>query len=372
MPFLDPTRENKAVRALGLMSGTSLDGIDCAVLDTDGETIHAFGPAATYPYEESLRHEIRRIFGATEQSVDTDAVEVEVTDAHADAIRRFVADHAIDLARIDAIGFHGQTVTHRPDRRFTWQLGAAQRLADAVGRPVVADFRLADIAVGGQGAPLVPVFHRALCAALPKPLAVLNVGGVANVTWIGEDGSLVGFDTGPGNAPLDDWVRRHTGERYDLDGRLALAGAPSRAFREDFLREPYFATPAPKSLDRNAFDLALSDNFSLADGAATLAHCVADAAAAACAHFPSQAKSWIVCGGGARNPAIMAALRAALDAPVRAADDLGWDGDAVEAQAFAFLAVRHLFDLPITWPGTTGAPRPMTGGTLHVPGRVRP
>ena len=355
------------MKALGLMSGTSLDGIDCAILDTDGEAIHAFGPTATYPYDETVRHRVRGVFGATERSTDTDAAEAAVTDAHVDAIGRFVSDHAVDLARIDAIGFHGQTITHQPDRRFTWQLGAAQRLADAIGRPVVADFRLADVAAGGQGAPLVPVFHRALCATLPKPLAVLNIGGVANVTWIGEGGTLVGFDTGPGNAPLDDWVHRHTGERYDTDGRLALAGVPSRAFRDEFLREPYFVKAAPKSLDRNAFDLALSDNFSLADGAATRAHCVADAVAAARVHFPARAESWIVCGGGARNPAIMAALRAALDTPVRSADELGWNGDAIEAQAFAFLAVRHLLGLPITWPGTTGAPRAMGGGKLYRP-----
>jgi anhydro-N-acetylmuramic acid kinase len=230
---------------------------------------------------------------------------------------------------------------------------------------VVADFRSADVAAGGEGAPLAPLYHAALAAALPKPLAVLNLGGVGNVTWIGEtEHNLLAFDTGPGNAMLDDWVRRHTGQPADFGGALAHSGRVSASHVARFLVAPYFARKPPKSLDRDAFAAFAPDGLSAADGAATLTEITAAAVAAARLHFPEAAREFLVTGGGRHNPALMAALARLLGVPVRPVEAVGWDGDALEAQAFAYLAIRSARGLPLSLPGTTGAPRPISGSRL--------
>jgi anhydro-N-acetylmuramic acid kinase len=269
---------------------------------------------------------------------------------------------------VDLLGFHGQTILHRPGERLTWQVGDAAMLARRTGLRVAHDFRSADVAAGGQGAPLVPVVHAALAAGLGKPLAVLNLGGVGNVTWIGRQGELLAFDTGPANGPIDDWVRRTAGLDYDEDGRLALAGRVDAAMLQRLLRHPYLAALPPKSLDRLDFDRALReaglDGLSPADGAATLVAFSAGCVAAAARHFPEPARQWLVGGGGRRNPALMRALERALGVPVQPAEAAGWQGDALEAQAFGVLAARVVRGLPLTFPGTTGAPQPMTGGRL--------
>jgi anhydro-N-acetylmuramic acid kinase len=373
------------LRTIGLMSGTSLDGVDAAWLETDGERVAAFGPTLTLPYDDRLRVDLRRILTLAPTLDPADrrlkTVEARLTEYHVRAVAALGRE-------ADLIGFHGQTILHQPGQRRTWQIGNAEELAWRTGTRVAWDFRSADVAAGGQGAPLAPVYHAALAHDLPKPLAVLNLGGVGNVTWIGPDacgsartddaaqgagdeaaqaaGALVAFDTGPGNGPLDDWVARHTGERFDRDGALARTGRVDAAVLGRLLGHPYFARPAPKSLDRLDFASSLGasglDALSAADGAATLVAFTAQAVALA--PLPAPPMRWLVTGGGRHNPAIMAALRAALGVPVEPVESVGWDGDALEAQCFGFLAARAAAGRPISFPGTTGAPQAMTGGRL--------
>lgn len=355
------------MRALGLMSGTSVDGVDVALIETDGERIASFGPALTVPYADEVRRTIRAAFGAEHPSEATRAAERAVTEAHVAAAKRWSSERGVDLSGLDLVGFHGQTITHRPEKRFTWQIGDGAALAQALGVRVVNDLRRDDVAAGGQGAPLVPVYHAALVRDLPRPLAVVNVGGVGNVTWIGPDGTLLAFDTGPGNGPIDDWCARRAGQRYDEDGTLAAAGTVDRGRVERFAEHRFFAKVPPKSLDRGDFNDAWVDGLSVVDGAATLTRGTARAIALAAKHFPAPVSQWVICGGGARNPTLLRAIAGETRGTVATAQDLGWDGDALEAQAFAFLAVRSLRGLPLTFPGTTGAPRPMTGGRLSEP-----
>ena len=356
------------VTVIGLMSGTSLDGVDAALIETDGQRIGAIGRALTLPYDPSLRRSLRALLdrlAATETAridpadPEIRAIERAVTLAHADAVA------ALDAPGATLIGMHGQTVLHRPCEGRTWQLGDADLLASLTGLPVVHDFRSNDLRAGGEGAPLAPLFHAALLPAdARRPAALLNLGGVANLTWIGPDGTLLACDTGPGNALLDDWSLRHTGTACDLDGALACAGVVHEAILATLLADPFFARPAPKSLDRLGFHHALAamQSLSPADGAATLT--AFTAAAIATTILPAPPCAWFVCGGGRHNPALMAALRARLGAPVDPVEAIGWNGDALEAQCFGYLAVRSLRGLPLSLPGTTGVASPTPGGRL--------
>jgi anhydro-N-acetylmuramic acid kinase len=354
------------LRTIGLMSGTSLDGVDAAWLETDGERIGEFGPTVTLPYDDRLRADLRRVLDHAPRLTPDDrrlkSATARLTEYHVRAVAALGRE-------ADLIGFHGQTILHQPDKRRTWQIGDAAELAWRTGLPVAWDFRSADVAAGGQGAPLAPVFHAALARGQPRPLAVLNIGGVANVTWIGPDGDLLAFDTGPGNGPLDDWTARRVGTAFDQDGALARSGQVDNAVLNQLLADPYFSRPAPKSLDRLDFATTLAasglDALSPADGAATLV--AFTAAAVAAAMLPTPPLCWVVSGGGRRNPAIMQALRDRLTAPVDPAEVLGWNGDAIEAQCFGFLAARTQAGLPISFPGTTGVAQPMTGGRMTSP-----
>jgi anhydro-N-acetylmuramic acid kinase len=348
------------------MSGTSLDGIDVAAIATDGRRRVIPGPALTVPYPEPFREQLRSILGGVGEVA---AVEAELTRLHAAAIAQFRAKYP-DVP-VELIGFHGHTILHRPAERRTWQIGDGALLARLAGADVVADFRSADVAAGGEGAPLAPLYHAALAADLPKPLAILNLGGVGNVTWIGPgsasgEDQILAFDTGPGNALIDDWVRSHTGESADLDGALARAGRVSAEHVAHFLENPYFDRAPPKSLDRDDFRDALPQGLAVADGAATLTEMTAASVAASRRHFPSPPREWLVCGGGRHNPAMMAALARLLGVPVRPVEAVGWNGDALEAQAFAYLAVRSVLGLPLSLPSTTGAPHPVCGGRLFT------
>ena len=343
---------------IGLMSGTSMDGVDAALLETDGEDAVRPRGFIFLPYEDREKETIRSALGAGDREA-VRAAETVVTEAHIRAVRHLLAGTGARDAR--AIGFHGHTLDHRPEDRFTLQVGDAARLARETGLPVVADFRSADVAAGGQGAPLAPVYHRARLAGEQGPIAVLNIGGVANVTWIGRDGGMLAFDTGPGNALLDDWCRRHTGLPMDRDGRLAARGRVDNGILERLLDDPYFATPPPKSLDRLSFSSAPLEPLPPADGAATLT--AFTAAAVVRAPLPEPPRRWIVSGGGRRNPVLMAAL----PGPAEPAEALGWNGDALEAEAFAYLAARRLKNLPASFPGTTGCPAPMAAGRLFPP-----
>ena len=361
---------SRPLTALGLMSGTSLDGVDVAVITTDGSTIQHLGPAQTVAYDPVFRQALRAVLGGQGPVAQ---VERELTRFHADVIQSFLHDHDMAAENVDVVGFHGHTILHQPDRRKTWQIGDGAYLAELVGIPVVSDFRTADVLAGGQGAPLVPVFHRALAADLDLPVVMLNIGGVANVTWIGADHSMVAFDTGPGNALLDAWVLRHTGQPFDQDGRLAASGKIHRDLVQTFMTHPYFSKPAPKSLDRDDFaQMAqqLIQGLSPADGTATLTAFTVSSVAQAQDHFPQAPRRWLVTGGGRQNRSIMAALSAGLGVPVDAVEQVGWNGDGLEAWAFGFLAVRSRYDLPLTFPETTGSPIPLSGGRYHgVEGR---
>lgn len=354
----------ETLRAIGLMSGTSLDGIDAASIETDGERVSVFGPTATTPYDPAFRARLRAVLRAEQRTAEIDALETEVTDRHVEAVRALMRGAGYAAGDIDVIGFHGQTINHRPDLGWTWQLGLGRRLAKAVGIPVVYDLRGADVAAGGQGAPLAPVYHRALASPIAMPLAVLNLGGVGNITYL-ESASAdpVAFDTGPANAMLDDWIAgAGSADGFDKDGAVSAAGQVDEAVLGRLMDNPYFAAPYPKSLDRNAFDPAPVCKLNLEDGAATLAAFTVESIAAGLALLPRRPVRVVVTGGGRRNPTIMAGLTRRLDLPVDPVEAVGWDGDALEAQAFAFMAVRSLKGLPISFPGTTGVAKPMTGG----------
>jgi anhydro-N-acetylmuramic acid kinase len=368
-----------AMLAIGLMSGTSQDGVDVALIDSDGEQIGQFGATACRPYTKAERTarsgrsnwQPPQRRGARAPDVVAEAERL-VNDAHAEAVESFLAANGLQRGEVAVIGFHGQTLLHRREARLTLQIGDGPALAARLGIPVVYDFRAADVAAGGQGAPLAPVFHRALVRRLqrPSPIAVLNLGGVANITYIDGEG-LIACDTGPGNALLDDFLRLHTGEPLDTDGRTAASGVADETMVERLLQHPFFALPPPKSLDRNEFRGFLGDTLDgigVADGAATLTALTAAAVARIVPHLPRAPASWIVAGGGARNPTLMRMLAERLaPAHVESGHAVGWSIDSLEAQAFAFLAVRSLRGLPLTFPTTTGARQPLTGGVLIRP-----
>jgi anhydro-N-acetylmuramic acid kinase len=362
--------EETAYWALGLMSGTSLDGIDAALVQTDGESIHAFGPWLTLPFSDAERASLRE---AVHGRGDMLKVEHALTLRHAEAVKALLEKAGMTKHDVHVIGFHGQTVIHRPAEHLTWQIGDGALLAEKTGIDVVCDFRRRDMAAEGEGAPLVPLYHAALARQMQLPIAVLNIGGIANVTWIGRsegasssimDLDIMAFDTGPGNVLLNEWALAATGEACDRDGRMALSGKPDATLVERLLADEFFERTPPKSLDRNYFTFDALRSLSREDGAATLVEFTAAAVARAAAFFPMPARQWFVSGGGRHNPALMKALSQRLQ-QVYPVESLGWVGDALEAQAFAFLAVRSLKGLPISLPTTTGARKAVTGGAHY-------
>ncbi len=370
-----------SLSAIGLMSGTSHDGVDVALINTDGETIGRLGPTGYRAYGEAERELLRRAMAAAANLGDRNGrpeplaeAQALVTAVHAEAVEAFMAANGLAPSAIAVVGFHGQTVLHDPGRRLTVQLGDGPALAAQLGIPVVYDFRAADVAAGGQGAPLVPVFHRAMVGRLdrPQPVAVLNLGGIANVTFVDGD-DLLACDTGPGNALIDDFIRLRSGAVQDSEGRAAAAGRVDEAAVARVLAHPFFARRPPKSLDRNELRHWVGEEGALAkcsteDGAATLTAITAVAVTRVVGLLPRTPRSWVVAGGGTRNPTLLRMLAQRLaPAPVETADAVGWSADAFEAQAFAYLAVRSLRGLPITFPTTTGAPAPMTGGVTAKP-----
>ncbi|WP_420561527.1 anhydro-N-acetylmuramic acid kinase [Tepidicaulis sp.] len=368
------------VRALGLMSGTSLDGIDAAILETDGEAYLKPVKTASFPYLPEERAFLRLALdvaadwgGKGLMPEEIAEAERAVTYAHAMAVRKMLEMAGMEAKEIDVIGFHGQTVLHRPEEGITVQLGLGEVLADLTGIDVVNDFRAADVAAGGQGAPFAPLYHRALAAGLHAdgPITVVNIGGVGNVTFIGSDKKLLAFDTGPGNALIDDWAFTHTETPIDKDGALARAGSVDEKVLERLLTNLYFARTPPKSLDRLDFSADYAEGLSVEDGAATLTAFTAASIAKAMEHMPEEPRLWVVCGGGRHNPALMDELKARLPGAVIGAEDAGWRGDDVEAEAFAYLAVRSLRGLPLSEPGTTGVPEALTGGVLNRAKRAR-
>ncbi|MFZ1725144.1 MAG: anhydro-N-acetylmuramic acid kinase [Albidovulum sp.] len=361
-----------AVWALGAMSGTSLDGVDAALLKTDGEKIVEFGADAYRPYSDAERDIIRRALGRwPDEDGVTEAAEI-VEAAHIEVLRGLAAG-------ADVLGFHGQTLAHDPSGRGTHQAGSGAVLANALGRPVVWDFRSNDVRLGGQGAPLAPFFHFA-CAkwiGATEPVAFLNLGGVGNVTWVDPGlatpdlpGACMAFDTGPANAPVNDLMQARRNVAYDVDGALAGAGKVDEAVIESFLRHPYFLKMPPKSLDRNDFPdlLASVSELSDADAAATLTAAAAAAVARGTEHFPHPVARLLVTGGGRHNPVLVGMIAERAGCVVDPVEAVGLNGDMLEAQAFAYLAVRVARGLPTSCPSTTGVGAAIGGGQISQPG----
>jgi anhydro-N-acetylmuramic acid kinase len=382
--------------ALGLMSGTSLDGVDAALVCSDGGDHVECGAALTLKYGSGLRDRLRALLGTRREDWSDTVAEAthDCTLVHVRAVAALLLKARLKADRVDVIGFHGQTLNHCPQEGWSWQIGDGSLLATQTGIDVVNDFRSSDLAAGGQGAPFAPLYHGALAAKVEKPLVVLNLGGVANITWIGPvsdsgadsvggseiglvENEILAFDTGPGNALINDWADRTMGRPYDANGALAAQGKVEEEALSQLLDHPFFDQKPPKSLDRNDFSLAPVEGLSAADGAATLTAFTAHSVARAREFFPAPPLQWLVAGGGRHNPVLMKALAKELtgepgDAPaagVKLVESAGWDGDALEAQAFAYLAVRSLKDLPLSLPATTGVSNPVSGGTLYRRGR---
>ncbi len=356
-----------AVWALGTMSGTSLDGVDAAMVLTDGETVFDFGPHAYRPYSKPEQALLRAALGQWPGDPAVEEAARVVEEAHAEVMAKF--------SKVEIAGFHGQTLAHDPGGRGTHQAGDGQLLAQVLGLSVVWDFRSADVRFGGQGAPLAPFYHFALARKIKstEPLAFLNLGGVGNVTWVNPQaarpdaaGALLAFDTGPANAPINDLMQARLGQMQDLNGELAARGRADTGIVERFLQGAYFLKMPPKSLDRNGFPhlLPMVKTLSDADAARTLVACAAAAVARGAEHFPTPVVRWLVCGGGRHNAAFMAELSARLPGPVQPVEAAGLNGDMMEAQAFAYLAVRVARGLPTSSPTTTGVPAAVGGGQI--------
>lgn len=377
--------QRKRFVAIGMMSGTSMDGIDVALIRSNGKSQLECGPSAFFNYEAKFRRRLEKAMdkaAAIEQRDERPGklaeLEEEITERHVAALLAFLEARQLRLSDIDIVGMHGHTVLHRPQAGLTVQLGDGQRLADETGLSVVWDMRANDMALGGQGAPLAPVYHRALARNLPPPfnahwpVAFVNIGGIANISWIDSNGTIMAFDTGPGNALIDQWVTAHAGIPFDQDGLIASEGQVIEPLAGQIMENDYFRQTTPKSLDRGDFVLPPPDAASLEDGARTFAHVTGATIVQACEHLPHVPKLWVVCGGGRKNKAIMEELQQAATArddgaKVVVAEQAGFDGDMIEAQAWAYLAIRSLRGLNLTWPKTTGATEAASGGIIARP-----
>ncbi len=354
---------SKMFTAIGLMSGTSADGVDAALLRTDGESKIEFLGGLTVSYDAVIRN---RLLEASQHDMSTSELlqlERDITLIHAEAVAKLCEKYPVDGAKAKMIGFHGHTIRHIPDEHLTMQIGNPWLLAEECGIQVVSDFRRRDIAVGGQGAPLASMFHRALFADDPLPVAVLNLGGVSNITWLGEEDSLIAGDTGPGCGLLDEWAQEMADMRHDTDGQLALAGTVDKEIVAAALRAPFFSRPLPKAADRYDFDHVDVSPLSIEDGAATLCAVTAGAVIDAVKRLPSQPHTLWVTGGGVHHPVIMQMLGEYFP-EVKRVDDRGLNSETLEAECFAWLAVRRMRGLPITVPETTGCREPVSGGAV--------
>ncbi|WP_026623108.1 anhydro-N-acetylmuramic acid kinase [Ensifer sp. WSM1721] len=370
----------KMLTAVGLMSGTSMDGIDVAVVETDGQTAVRRGPAAGYPYDARFRDRLKRgledarsIAKRDERPGSLADLERDLTLRHADAVGTFLRDNNVLPENVDVIGFHGQTVLHRPDEALTVQIGDGNLLARETGIDVVYDMRANDMAHGGQGAPLIPAYHAALARGLSArreisaPVVFVNIGGISNLTFIGAGDELVAYDSGPGNTLIDQWVEAHAGIPYDQGGMIASEGRVLAELAGRYLSHPFFTAEKRRSLDRNDFVPPAGNEASLEDGARTLAYVTAAAIIRSARHLPTAPKTYIICGGGRLNAVVMcdlSSLAEAAEGRVVAAEALGLNGDSMEAEAWGYLAVRSLAGLPLTFPATTGVSRPVSGGRL--------
>ena len=355
----------KHTKAIGLMSGTSADGVDVAYIDTDGKEFVFFGPSQSFGFPRALKD---RLINTKVDNETNLIIEKHLTLFHFDSIKKFMKINHLNKHNIDLVGFHGHTIYHNPLDRVTVQLGDGKLLAKCLEIPVINDFRSEDVKNGGEGAPLTPIFHSVLAKKLTKPVAILNIGGVANVTWVGKQiDELMAFDVGPGNAMIDDWVFSQGLGDYDKNGCIAAKGFVNADILNRYLSHDFFQQKPPKSLDRNSFSLELVKGLTIEDATATLSEFTAESVRKSQVFFPSPVTQWIVCGGGRLNGELMRMLEVKLDAPVVRSEEVGWDGDALEAQAFAFLAVRSKMKLPLSFPNTTGVKNSTVGGVLNLP-----
>lgn len=392
MQLLDALKDKKILTAIGMMSGTSMDGIDLAQIKSDGEGLVERGPNMEIAYSAHTKANIEqalidaKALTSREQRVGIlAALEKELTELHVEAVEQFLAKFKLNRADIDLIGFHGQTVLHRPDDGVTVQLGNGEALAKQTGINVVYDMRANDMKHGGQGAPLVPIYHKALASSLPNelkakaPIAFVNIGGISNITYVGRidedaEDKLVAFDTGPGNALIDQWVQANSNQTIDKDGGLASRGRVIPMITKQYLAESYFQQTLPKSLDRLDFqplqNIVEKDFISLEDGARTLAYVTAASIVKSVDLLPEPPKLWIICGGGRKHPSIMEDLNTLTSyqgGEVISAEQTGLDGDSMEAEAWAYLAIRSVKKLPLTYPMTTGCEKAVSGGVLVGP-----
>jgi len=359
-------------RAIGLMSGTSGDGVDAAYIETDGHGFVQAGEAITLPYTTDFRRRLMAVMGNPDDASDVpdhaalSEIEQELTDLHTQAVDILLTQMGKRADEIDIIGFHGQTIFHDPANRKTLQIGDGARLAAATGIDVVNDFRSADVSAGGQGAPIASLYHAAIASAWEKPCAIVNIGGVANVTYLGPDDEIYACDIGTGSALIDDAMQEFFGLPHDMDGGIAATGNVNEALLKTWLADEFFALPAPKSLDRNHFKtLCDVSNLMPDDAIATLTEFTARAIAKSAELFPAVPRTWYITGGGRKNKYLMTRIAAATPATVKDINDMGWDGDALESQAWGYLPVRHVLNLPLSLPSTTGVPVPTCGGVFH-------
>lgn len=358
--------KNKTLVAIGLMSGTSFDGVDAALIISDGENEIECREGLTLDYPTNIKQRLRDIKSSS--LIELIEIEDEITRWHIKAVKELLELSLLKPQDVDLIGFHGQTIAYIPEKRLTWQIGNPNLLAYETKINVISDFRRKDLAAQGYGAPLVPIFHKAIAANLSNPCAILNIGGVANITYIDND-NLIAFDTGPGNAPIDDLLNKRLGIDYDKDGQLAIKGNIDEKSVSKFLEHEYFSQLPPKALDRNAFNFTFLDNMSTEDAAATLTAIIAGSVNRGISHLPQKLQELFVCGGGRKNKYIMKRLSLVLGIEVKPIECINLkekplNGDFVEAYAFGYLAIRSFKNLYISYPSTTANQHPVVGGVF--------
>ena len=357
----------KLISSIGLMSGTSLDGVDAALIKTDGYSYIDRGPAISLQYDVRFRKRLRAILGSKSYDVNVSLISKDLTKFHVFAIEKLFDKYNLSKKDIDLIGFHGHTLSHNPKKHQTFQIGDPEFLANSLGIDVISDMRSADLLAGGQGAPLTPLYHQACSKNLELPIGILNIGGIANITWIGKN-CIKAFDTGPGNSIIDDWINIKSKLLYDNKGELSKKGKVSKKIVDSALKHPYLRFNPPKSLDRLDFTVSMiPSSFTIEDGAATAVEIVVKSIILGIDALPSKLTKLFVTGGGRHNLAIMEKLQDYLEINVQPVETLGWRGDYMEAEAFGYLAVRSLKGLPLSLPSTTGCNSPTSGGVLTKP-----
>ena len=370
--------KSKNYIALGLMSGTSADGIDVAVLTTDGKTKINLGPSGYYPFSNSFRSKIKSIF---KKKVNIEKIkkqkrivdiENEFTYLNFVAINKFLKKNKINKKEIDVVGFHGQTISHNPMNGYSWQIGNSQKLVNLLNVKVVSNFRDNDIKNGGQGAPLTPIFHYYLTKKIKKKICFINLGGISNVTYFNHRSKnslndILAFDAGPCCSLMDDWVSKNSNKKFDDLGILARSGNVKKEIIQNFLKKPYFSKLPPKSLDRSFFSLSLLKKLKIRDGSATINYLVADTLLKAFGYFPNYPDLCILSGGGRHNKFLVELINKKIKkSKILLAENYNWNGDSIEAHAFAYLSVRKLLNLPITYPKITGVKKPLSGGQVFT------